>query len=155
MKRPLLLAFGCGAGAFLVALLALSLLGGPRSMRPEEAQAPDSSADLAGTTLVLEQFPDGGLKSIVVRDATDQKKIAAVRARLRSEFARLRSGDFSAAGAEPQKLPGQAELEGAFERIDVTYVELPEGAQIRFSTPEAPLVAALHAWFAAQVPTYP
>ena len=38
-----------------------------------------------------------------------------------------------------------------YAQIDVTYSELPDGAQIRYTTGDPAIIAALHAWFAAQL----
>ena len=44
-----------------------------------------------------------------------------------------------------------AELRQGYARIEVAYSELSDGAQIRYTTSDPAMVAALHAWFAAQL----
>jgi hypothetical protein len=48
-------------------------------------------------------------------------------------------------------MPGLHELAMGTARIDVVYSELPDGAQILYVTEDDLLVAALHAWFDAQL----
>ncbi len=48
-------------------------------------------------------------------------------------------------------MPGLAELRAGASRIDVRYEDLPNGAALRYTTQDADLVRALHAWFDAQV----
>jgi hypothetical protein len=47
-------------------------------------------------------------------------------------------------------MPGLAELRASARRIDVTYDELEDGAQLTYRTNEPALTTALHDWFAAQ-----
>ena len=37
------------------------------------------------------------------------------------------------------------------ERIDITYAEIPRGAEIRYGTSDPALVTAVHEWFDAQL----
>ena len=49
-------------------------------------------------------------------------------------------------------MPGLRELQAAEPgQIRIAYVDLPEGAQLAYSTGSTALVAALHAWFDAQL----
>jgi hypothetical protein len=48
-------------------------------------------------------------------------------------------------------MPGLAELQAGAGRIQVVYAALPNGGQIRYTTADAGLISALHAWFAAQL----
>ena len=43
------------------------------------------------------------------------------------------------------------ELEAKAEEMDIRYSDLPNGAKIEYETNEPALVAALHAWFDAQL----
>jgi len=48
-------------------------------------------------------------------------------------------------------MPGLAELKAEAKQIEVRYSALPDGAQIRYTTKDPKLVAALHRWFDAQL----
>ena len=108
--------------------------------------------DLERTTHRFRQLPDGGRQTVVADDARDRRQVALIRAHLRHEAARFRRGDF----ADPtrihgEKMPGLAELREGAGRIAVRHEREPSGASLRYATNEPRLVAALHAWFRAQV----
>jgi hypothetical protein len=48
-------------------------------------------------------------------------------------------------------MPGLAELEDGYKRIEVHYRERVDGATLTYTTEEPTLVDALHAWFEAQL----
>lgn len=48
-------------------------------------------------------------------------------------------------------MPGIKELEAGAARAQVTYTDLPDGAQITYSSTEPELVFAIHSWFDRQV----
>jgi len=67
------------------------------------------------------------------------------------ESRRFRAGDFSdPAHIHGPAMPGLAQLAAGAPRIDITYEDVPAGALIRFRSTDPALVAALHAWGAAQ-----
>ncbi len=49
------------------------------------------------------------------------------------------------------EMPGLAELEAGASRIEIVYDKVLPGGQIRYCTDDPALIAALHAWFDAQV----
>ncbi|MEM8531164.1 MAG: aspartate carbamoyltransferase [Chloroflexota bacterium] len=96
--------------------------------------------------------PDGGLQTVVVRDSTDSEQIALIREHLHEEAGRFAQGNFASPEAiHGHTMPGLADLEAGAERITVDYAELPDGAQIRYTTADPALIDAIHDWFAAQV----
>ncbi|MFF2852808.1 hypothetical protein ACFVT5_41945 [Streptomyces sp. NPDC058001] len=48
-------------------------------------------------------------------------------------------------------MPGRAELQDGYERIEVRYKERSDGATLTCTTDEPALVDALHGWFEAQL----
>ncbi|MGE0304995.1 MAG: hypothetical protein AB7N61_20555 [Acidimicrobiia bacterium] len=48
-------------------------------------------------------------------------------------------------------MDGVAELRAGYTDITVTYTDLPDGAQLTYTTDRADLVEAIHAWFDRQV----
>lgn len=108
--------------------------------------------DLDRTTHRFGRLPDGGKQTVVADDARDRRQVALVRAHLREEAARFRRGDFTdPARIHGGRMPGLAELREGAGRIAVRYEREPSGASLRYATGEPRLVAALHAWFLAQV----
>lgn len=109
--------------------------------------------DLEKTMHVFSRTAEGGLQQVVVKDRSDTKQIRLIRAHL-SEISRdFKRGDFS----EPEQIhgesmPGLAELKSAKPgQIKIEYAELPDGAQISYSTQSLKLINAIHQWFDAQL----
>lgn len=48
-------------------------------------------------------------------------------------------------------MPGLVELQAGTAQVRVLFEELPDGAQLHFTTRDPGLVVAVHRWFAAQV----
>ncbi len=108
--------------------------------------------DLEQTTHVFQALEDGGLQKVVVKNPSNQKQIALIQSHLKEESERFHKGDFSdPAKIHGENMPGLAELKAGAKRIDVQYATLPDGAQIRYTTKDPKLIAALHRWFDAQL----
>ena len=48
-------------------------------------------------------------------------------------------------------MPGLATLRSNYEQVTITFSTLPDGAQIIYTADQANILAALHAWFDAQL----
>lgn len=108
--------------------------------------------DLARTTHRFEPLADGGRQQVVANDPADRQQIALIRELLTQEVAAFRSGDFGdPAAIHSAAMPGLAVLETSAGTLAIAYSDLPDGAQIRFTTSDPLLIDALHAWFAAQL----
>jgi hypothetical protein len=71
---------------------------------------------------------------------------------LRTEADKFTKGDLGDPTAiHGDQMPVVEKLAQAADRITVTYAELPDGATLTYDTTDRELVAALHAWFDAQV----
>ncbi len=108
---------------------------------------------LEQTTHVFSKTDQGGVQQVIARDDGDNAQIVLIREHL-SKIARdFRQGNFSdPARIHGDEMPGLAELRSAQPgQIEVTYKELPNGAEIDYSAHDAKLVAAVHAWFDAQL----
>lgn len=108
--------------------------------------------DLERTTHHFAKTADGGVQTVVADDPTDSGQVGLIREHLRTEAERFRRGDF----ADPTRIhgtamPGLDPLKGSAGRIDITFAQTADGAQITYRTADAALVTALHAWFDAQV----
>lgn len=148
----------------------LALLGGLgvflalRSDDTTRARGPDRQAvvaargahvmpfDQAKTTHVFTKTPDGGIETVTANDPNDTDQIALIRMHLAHESQLFASGDFTdPATIHGKNMPGLADLERAASRVAFTYSDLPHGAKIIYRTTNTKLVAALHAWFDAQL----
>ena len=107
--------------------------------------------DLEATTHNFSPDATGLTQTVVVDDASDVDQLALVRSHLQEEADRFTRGDFDdPAHIHGDAMPGLSDLRAGYESIDVTYDELPEGAQITYRTTDASLVDALHTWGGAQ-----
>lgn len=108
--------------------------------------------DLEQTTHIFDDLPDGGLQQVIADDPADTTQITLIQGHLQAEAAKFQDGDFSdPAAIHGDSMPGLAELQRGYAQIDVVYTELPNGGQIRYITSDPVMVAAVHAWFAAQL----
>jgi len=108
--------------------------------------------DLERTTHIFEDLPDGGRQQVVADNPADAAQIALIHGHLQEEAAKFQQGDFrDPAAIHGNGMPGLAELQRSYAQIDVAYTELPNGGQLRYTTSDPELVAAVHAWFAAQL----
>jgi hypothetical protein len=127
----------------------------PAQTRQEEVAAKGAKVmlfDLEKTTHVFQKLDDGGLQKVVVKDPLNKKQIALIQSHLKEESGKFRKGDFSdPAKIHGQDMPGLAELKAGAKQIDIRYASLPDGAQVRYTTKDPKLVAALHRWFDAQL----
>jgi hypothetical protein len=108
--------------------------------------------DLEKTTHVFEATGSGGVEKVTADEPADNEQISLIREHLREEVSKFGRGDFSdPAAIHGEDMPGLKELEAGSERIDLRYAELPNGAQIEYTTEDPALVSALHRWFEAQL----
>jgi hypothetical protein len=108
--------------------------------------------DLERTTHIFEPREDGGLQTVTADDPADAEQVRLIQQHLQAEAARFQRGDFAdPASIHGASMPGLAELQAGAGRIQVVYAALPNGGQIRYTTADAGLISALHAWFAAQL----
>lgn len=109
--------------------------------------------DLGKTVHVFRMTEDGGTQKVLVRgDAPQPRQVRLIQEHLRKEADAFRKGDF----ADPAHLhgpgmPGLREMQDGAARMQITYRDLPDGAEIRFRAPDIQLVTAVHRWFGAQL----
>lgn len=107
---------------------------------------------LKATTHVFEATPAGGTQRVVADDSGDGEEIRLVREDLREEAVAFERGDFADPGAvHGTDMPGLATLQSGFDRIRVTYRDLPDGAEIAYRTADRSLAVAVGDWFEAQL----
>jgi len=108
--------------------------------------------DLARTTHTFTKTDAGGVEEVVVNDPTDARNLALIRSHLAKEAALSRTGNYSdPAKIHGMDMPGLNELEAGATRVNVTYSDVSDGAQITYSSTEPALVSAIHSWFDRQV----
>ncbi|MPZ95991.1 MAG: aspartate carbamoyltransferase [Propionibacteriales bacterium] len=108
--------------------------------------------DLDATTHIFDKNSEGVVERVAADDPQDGTQIRLVREHLTKEEARFEGGDFSDPTAvHGEAMPGVKELSEGASEIDVEYVEIPNGAELIFTTTDRTLVRALHAWTDAQV----
>ena len=109
--------------------------------------------DLKATAHMFAKTMDGGVQQVIARNPADTAQTRLIREHLKEITRQFRRGNFSApTEIHGPAMPGLAELRDAKPgEIEIRYQDLPNGGQIRYSTLSAPLVAALHQWFDAQL----
>ncbi len=109
--------------------------------------------DLEKTTHIFTQTPNGGVQQVIAKNKSDTEQINLIRTHLSEISNEFKNGNFS----NPEKIhgtnmPGLAELKAAQSgQIQFEYEELPDGAQITYSTEVEKLKHAIHQWFDAQL----
>jgi len=95
--------------------------------------------------------PSGGVQTVLVHDG-DPKQVVLVRSHLRKEADAFARGDFAdPASIHGGAMPGLHAMQAGAKRIRVRYADVRNGAAITYATADPALVAAIHAWFHAQV----
>ncbi|MEU4231227.1 hypothetical protein AB0F17_43625 [Nonomuraea sp. NPDC026600] len=108
--------------------------------------------DLERTTHRFAKSATGGVQTVTSDNPADAEQVKLIRQHLTAEAAGFSKGDYGdPASIHGGEMPGLRDLEQGHSRIDIRYAELPAGARITYTTSDAPLVSALHAWFDAQV----
>lgn len=108
---------------------------------------------LEKTTHVFSKTEQGGLQQVIVKDPKNAKQIQLIREHLTKISTEFKQGDFSnPAKIHGDTMPGLEELRKAKSGdINVAYKELPNGAEIHYSTKDPILINAIHQWFDAQL----
>lgn len=109
--------------------------------------------DLEKTLHVFTSVEKGGVQQVIVKDKNDAEQIALIRQHLSKIAREFNQGDFS----NPVKIHGNkmAGLEALSTAekgtLSIIYKELPDGAQIDYTSEKADLVTAIHQFFEAQL----
>ncbi|MGP4101740.1 hypothetical protein [Nonomuraea sp. KM90] len=108
--------------------------------------------DLERTTHRFAKSATGGEQTVTSDDPADAEQVRLIREHLTAEAAGFSKGDYGdPASIHGGEMPGLRALEQGHTRIDIRYAQLPAGARITYTTTDASLLTALHAWFDAQV----
>lgn len=107
--------------------------------------------DLNHTSHIFKKTLNGGIQQVVIKDIKDNEQIPMIRLHLQREAQLFQKGNFSdPSGLHGEEMPGLKELSQGAENITISYADLPNGAQISYSTKDTTLINAIHQWFDAQ-----
>jgi mono/diheme cytochrome c family protein len=141
---------------WLFVLIVWALVGCNAVAADRQAQVAEQGAevmpfDLERTTHLFEKLANGGLQQVVASDG-DSAQIALIREHLAEEAARFSQGNFDDPSMiHGEDMAGLQELAAGADRLSIVYSDLDDGGQILYSTADAALVVALHAWFDQQL----
>jgi hypothetical protein len=108
--------------------------------------------DITKTVHIFRMTESGGAQRVIVKDKEYADQIALIQQHLQAEASRFQHGDYSdPATLHGTDMPGLKELERGAKRVNVSYVGLPDGAEIRFETTDLHMLTAIHRWFGAQL----
>jgi hypothetical protein len=109
--------------------------------------------DLKATTHVFTKTGDGGVQQVVAKDPADHHQAMMVRMHLHELQRQFLQGDFSGPShIHGSEMPGLAALKASKPgEIAIDYRDVDGGAALTYRTGNPALVAALHAWFDAQL----
>ncbi|MFI6265839.1 hypothetical protein [Micromonospora sp. NPDC051006] len=108
--------------------------------------------ELDRTTHHFQKGNGGGVQTVVADDPRDVKQVDLVRRHLQQEAERFRRGDFTdPASIHGGQMPGLDVLRDSASRLEIEYGTTDDGARITYTSSDTTVVAALHAWFDAQV----
>jgi len=100
---------------------------------------------------VFSPLVSGGTQTVLVHGG-DARQVALVRAHLRKEAAAFARGDFAdPASIHGGRMPGLRVMHERASEIRVRYSDVPRGARIAYAARAPAVIAAIHAWFEAQV----
>ncbi len=137
--------FGVIGGVFLVYKKDNSPV--PTSTRQEtvrELGAQVMPFSLDKTLHIFKKNERGGVQNVVVRDVTDKENIALIRTHLIKEAESFSRGVFTdPTSIHGDGMPGVSILTKNYEKIIITYGELPEGAEIKFESTDPETVTAV------------
>jgi hypothetical protein len=107
---------------------------------------------MSATQHVFEMTESGGIQQVIARDPNDTAQIGLIRQHLHHEAMRFSSGDFSDPTAlHGAEMPGLRELSAGAAQIEIDFSDLPNGAQLTFTTRDLRLITTIHRWFGAQL----
>jgi hypothetical protein len=109
--------------------------------------------NLEQTTHVFSTTENGGIQQVIVKDKANAEQIALIRSHLSKIAREFNQGDFSnPVKIHGDKMAGLDALRTAKKgALSIIYKELPEGAQIDYSSEHPDLVTAIHQFFEAQL----
>jgi len=144
-------------GCLVLAGVLLACLVIPLSAQTQQEHVHQMSHDvmpfeMSKTVHIFKMTEHGGVQRVVTRGAAAGDQVALIQQHLRHEAERFQKGDYSdPARLHGADMPGLKELQEGASNISITYIALPNGAEITFETGDLHLLTAIHRWFGAQL----
>ena len=108
--------------------------------------------DISRSVHIFRMTDFGGIQRVIAKDPKDSVQTDLIREHLRQEAEKFQEGDFSSpATLHGADMPGLRELQAGASRLEVSYTEVPDGAEIRFEGSDIGIITAVHRWFGAQL----
>lgn len=108
--------------------------------------------DLNKTLHSFVKTPTGGVESVVARTKTESRQAVLIRHHLQMLADDVAQGRFTdPAAIHGANMPGIKTLSAHPDRFTVAYTNIPQGGRLTFTSADRGVVAALHAWFDAQL----
>ena len=109
--------------------------------------------DLEKTLHIFTKIENGGVQQVIAKDKNDAAQISLIRQHLSKIAKEFNQGDFSnPVKIHGDKMPGLEALRSAEKgALSIIYKELPDGAQINYTSKKPDLIAAIHQFFEAQL----
>jgi hypothetical protein len=109
--------------------------------------------DLEKTLHIFNKVENGGIQQVIAKDKNDAEQIALIRQHLSKIAREFNAGDFSnPVKIHGDKMSGLQTLRSAEKgTLSIVYKELPDGAQIDYSSENTDLIASIHQFFDAQL----
>ena len=147
--------FGVGVVLAFAVVLPRAVHAADAARQAEVAQ-PGAQAkpfQLSVTFHIFTKTQDDGIQWVVVRNFADVEQVPLIRQHLREMQTKFHQRDFAGpTRIQGHEMPGLALLEAAKPgAITYNYWDVDGGAELRYRTSDVALVAALRAWFDAQV----
>jgi len=109
--------------------------------------------DLELTTHIFSKTAKGGVQQVIVKNPKDNAQIKLIREHLIKISHEFQQADYSS----PAKIHGENMLglemlrNATSDQISILYKDLPNGAEITYSSDIPALITAIHQWFDAQL----
>lgn len=149
------------AGVVIIAIVGIAYymvhISGQQKLEERQAYIHDRGAevmpfDLGETQHTFTETKTGGIQQVRVNDPSNTQQIDLIRMHIRMEADAFSAGNFD----DPSTLhggdmPGLAVLQQSAGKFTVTYTDLPDGAQLAYTSDDPEVQDALQAWFQAQL----
>jgi len=107
--------------------------------------------DLGETQHTFTETKTGGIQQVRVTDPNNTPQIDLVRMHIHMEADAFSAGNFGdPATLHGADMPGLSVLQQSAGMFTVTYTDLPDGAQLTYTSDDPEVQDALHMWFQAQ-----
>lgn len=153
-----------GLGSLLLTIVAATCWAGGHSHQgagPDSKQQKDAAAqpdarndafDPGAVNQSTTQTASGGIRRVVANESSDAKQIGLIRANLKAQADKFGPGAFAgpATQAGPAARAAAVLQFAAPEHLRAQYLEVRAGAEVRYSSDDPALAAALREWLGAQ-----